>query len=117
MPNALCHFELMSSNPQKCREFYGALFDWSFDDKSMHGYTLVHAGQEATGGIFPRPKQAPHACMNVYFTVNDIDRTLSRAAELGGKVLVPRTTIPGTGEFAMFADPEGVAIGIMQPKH
>lgn len=117
MANGLCHFELMSGNPAKCREFYGALFDWNFDDKTMPGYTLIHAGPEPTGGIFPKPEQAPRACMNVYFTVTDIDRTLSRVTELGGKVLVQRTPIPGTGDFAMFTDLEGVAVGIMQPKH
>jgi len=107
----------MSGDPAKCREFYGALFDWSFDDQTMPGYTLVQVGQEPTGGIFPKPAQTPRACMNVYFTVIDIDRTLSRAVELGGKIIVPRTPIPGTGDFAMFTDPEGIAIGIMQPKH
>ncbi len=116
MSNALCHFELMSSNPARCREFYGALFDWTFDDQSMPNYTLVHTGKEPMGGIFPRPSEAPRACMNVYFTVTELDRTLSRAVELGGKVVVPKTPIPGTGDFAMFTDPEGIAIGIMQPK-
>jgi predicted enzyme related to lactoylglutathione lyase len=55
--------------------------------------------------------------MNIYFTVTDLDRTLSRAVELGGKIIVPKTPIPGTGDFAMFTDPEGIAIGIMQPRH
>jgi len=117
MANPLCHFELMSADPAKCRDFYGALFDWSFDDQTMPGYTLVHTGQEPTGGVFPRPTKSLRPCMNVYFTVMDIDRTLSRVNELGGKILVSKTTIPGTGEFAMFTDPEGIAVGIMQPKH
>lgn len=117
MANTLCHFELMSGNPEKCRAFYGALFDWTFDEKSLPGYTVVHTGSDPTGGIFPRPQQAPRACMNIYFTVTDLDRTLTRAQELGGKVLVPKTPIPGTGAFAMFSDPEGVAIGVMQPGH
>lgn len=117
MANPLCHFEIMTADLEKCRHFYSALFDWSFDDKSLPGYTLLNTGHEPTGGIFPRPAQSLRPCMNAYFTVTDIDRTLARAYELGGKILVSKTQIPGTGEFAMFSDPEGIAIGIMQPKH
>ena len=117
MANGLCHFEMMSSDPARSREFYGALFDWSFDDQSLPNYTLIQTGKEPMGGIFPRPPQASRACMNVYFTVTNLDRTLSHAVELGAKVIVPKTSIPGTGEFAMFTDPEGIAIGLMQPGH
>ena len=35
--------------------------------------------------------------------------------EHGGSVLVPRTEVPNVGHFAMFTDPDGVAVGIMQP--
>ncbi len=116
MANPLCHFELMSSDPAKCRDFYGAVFDWTFDDSSMPGYALIHTGQEPTGGVFAKPPQAPQPCLNVYFTVTDIDDTLNRATSHGGTVIVPKTPIPGVGHFAMFADPEGIVVGVMQPQ-
>jgi len=117
MANPLNHFELMTNDPARCRDFYGTVFDWTFDESSMPGYTLVHTGQEPTGGIFSKPPQAPHPCLNVYFTVSNIDETLAKATGLGGNVLVPKTPIPGVGHFAMFTDPEGIVIGIMQPQH
>ena len=115
MPNPLCHFELMTDDPQKCKAFYGAVFDWKFDDDSMPGYTLVSAGAEPSGGIFPKPAQAPSVCANIYFNVTDIDQTLASVTEHGGAIVVPRTTIPNVGEFAMFADPEGIIIGLLKP--
>lgn len=115
MPNPLCHFEVMAKDVAMCKAFYGGVFAWTFDDTTMPGYTLVHTGQEPTGGIFEKPADAPHACLNVYFTVQDLEKTLDKAAELGGKTLVPKTPIPGVGHFAMFTDPEGVPVGIMQP--
>lgn len=115
MPNPLCHFEVMTKDVAKCKAFYSSVFAWTFDDKTMPGYTLVHTGQEPTGGIFEKPAEAPHACLNVYFTVQDLEKTLAKAGELGGKTLVPKTPIPGVGHFAMFTDPEGVPVGIMQP--
>ncbi|MBI4719131.1 MAG: VOC family protein [Planctomycetes bacterium] len=117
MPNPLCHFEFMTSDPEKCKAFYGALFDWRFDDRSMPGYTLVQPGAEPTGGIFPRPPSAPAGCVNVYFHVDDLAATLRKATELGGTILVDRTPIPKVGHFAMITDPEGITIGLMQPSH
>lgn len=115
MPNPLCHFELMSSDPEKCKAFYGAVFDWQFDDQSMPGYTLVNAGTEPTGAVFQKPDAAPGPCINVYFQVSDIEEVLTKVTEQRGKILVPKTEIPNVGHFAMFTDPEGVVIGIMQP--
>ncbi len=115
MPNPLSHFELMTEDPAKCKAFYGAVFDWQFDEESMPGYTLVNTGAEPTGGVFPKPADAPSACLNAYFQVDNIDATLEKATQHGGKVIVPKTAIPNVGHFAMFADPEGIAIGLMQP--
>lgn len=114
MPNPLCHFEFMTADVARCRAFYSGVFDWRFDDGTMPGYTLIQTGQDAAGGMFQKPPNAPFVCLNVYFSVSDIDATLQKAISLGGRVVVPRTPIPGVGHFAMFADPENVVIGIMQ---
>lgn len=113
MANPLCHFELMSNDPEKCKSFYGSVFAWEFDSESMPGYTLVATGGEATGAVFAKPASAPGPCSNIYFSVDDIDATLAKATEHGGSILVPKTAIPNVGYFAMFTDPEGIAIGIM----
>jgi len=116
MANPLCHFELMSADPQRARAFYGSVFDWQFNEEpSMPGYTLINTGVEPTGAMFPKPDDAPTACLNIYFQVPDVEAALAKAVEHGGSILVPKTTIPGVGFFGMFADPEGLAIGIMQP--
>ncbi len=117
MPNALCHFELMTADTDKCRSFYGELFRWQFDQASMPGYTLIHPGTEPSGGMFNKPAQAPGPCMNIYFNVDDIDATLTKATTLGGKILVPKTGVPNVGHFAMITDPEGITFGVMQPNH
>ena len=114
MPNPLNHFELMTADPVKCKAFYGAVFDWQFDDESMPGYTLINAGAEPTGAIFPKPQDAPGPCLNVYFQTDDIDGTLKKATQNGGTVIIPKTAIPNVGHFAMLADPEGIPIGLMQ---
>lgn len=115
MANPLCHFELMSSDPSKCKAFYRSIFSWEFDEESMPGYSVINAGTEPTGAIFKKPDTAPGSCMNIYFQVDNIDQTLEKVKQHGGTIIVPNTHIPGTGQFAMFTDPEGITIGLMQP--
>lgn len=106
----------MTADPAKCKAFYGAVFDWEFDEEAMPGYTLVNTGEDPTGAVFAKPPEAPGACMNIYFQTADLDATLAKVTNNGGKVIVPKTEVPGgIGYFAMFTDPEGIAIGLMQP--
>ena len=114
MANPLCHFELMTSDARKCQDFYGAVFDWQFDEQTMPGYTLIHTGTDPAGGIMKKPDNLPAVRLNSYFNVDDIAATLKKAVENGGKILVEKTPVPGVGHLAMFADPEGIVIGIMQ---
>ncbi len=115
MPNPLCHFEFMTADPKKCKDFYAKMFDWQFDDQAMPGYTLINTGAEPSGAIFPKPEGADSPCINLYFHVDDIDGTLQRATASGTEILVPKTNIPGVGHFAIISDPEGLAIGMLQP--
>jgi hypothetical protein len=115
VPNPLCHFELMSSDPVKSRAFYSSVFDWQFDNDSMPGYTLINAGAEPSGGLFQEPDGTPGPCLNVYFQTDDVDDTLHKAVEAGATVLVPKTQIPNVGEFAIFTDPDGIAVGLLKP--
>lgn len=43
-------------------------------------------------------------------------RTLRQVVEAGGRVLMPKTEIPGVGWVAMFADPDGIPIGLLEPR-
>ena len=54
MANPLCHFEVMTSDPERAKAFYGSVLAWRFDDQSMPGYTLVNTGAEPQkAGILP----------------------------------------------------------------
>jgi len=48
-----------------------------------------------------------------YVMVDDPQKYLDRAEQLGGKTLMPPMEVPGAGvTLAMFADPEGHVIGL-----
>jgi predicted enzyme related to lactoylglutathione lyase len=47
--------------------------------------------------------------------VDDIPDTLKKIEAAGGRVLTPRTDIaPGSGAFAVFADPPGTEFGLYE---
>lgn len=48
-----------------------------------------------------------------YVHVDDVDNTLAKLQELGGKVLMLATEIPQVGRLAMVADPQGAPFYIM----
>ena len=75
-------------------------------------YTVVKVGEEGLGGIMSRPPQAEGTPPNwgVYVTVDDVDATVRKAEELGGKILVPPTDIPTVGRFCVLQDPQGAVI-------
>lgn len=110
----LCHFEFQTDDPDKCKAFYADVFDWEYDDQSMSGYTLIKTGKEPEGGLMKRPPEAPYPALTVYFQVDDIDATLGKVTAGGGNILVPKTPIPNVGSFAVFADPEGICMGVFQ---
>lgn len=112
----LCHFELASNDPEKCKKFYGGVFGWEFDDQSLSGYTLIKTGSEPGGGLMKRPDEMPAPCLSVYFMVDDIPATLEKVKAAGGTVYVEQAEIPNVGWWAFAADPEGIAFGIFKAK-
>ncbi|MGD8475030.1 MAG: ATP-binding protein [Anaerolineae bacterium] len=65
-----------------------------------------------TGGIIPR--SAPTQPIGCYFVVPSIDKALVRIQELGGKVFVPKTAVPGMGYCACCIDPENNYFGTLE---
>ena len=74
---------------------------------------LVQAGDKGIpGGIGSSPDGRPH--VNLYATVDDLQKYLDRAEALGGKTIVPPTDMGGV-QFAMLADPQGTGLGLVLP--
>jgi predicted enzyme related to lactoylglutathione lyase len=109
--------ELMTTDVEGATLFYGNLFGWEFEAFPMNEmtYHVIRSGSEETGGIMPIPPQAEGhpPTWGIYITVDDVDATAKRAEELGGKIHLPPTDIPGVGRFAVLEDPQGAFISII----
>lgn len=108
--------ELMTSDIQKARGFYGELLGWSFVDMPMPTgtYTIVKKGEEQVCGMMQTPPgEAMPTAWLTYISVASVDDCLKAATANGGAVTMPAMDIPGVGRFAMMADATGGVVGLL----
>jgi predicted enzyme related to lactoylglutathione lyase len=103
--------ELITSDVDSAREFYGQLLGWKFKEGPMGGipYTVVEVDGKEVGGMTKTPEDQPgmQPTWGVYITVEDVKKTAENAKELGGKVLIPPMNVETVGEFTLIQDPQG----------
>jgi predicted enzyme related to lactoylglutathione lyase len=109
--------ELMTRNADASAKFYTELFGWTREDMDMEGstYSMFKTEGRPVGGMIVLPPGAesmPVMWMG-YITVENLEASVARAAELGAKVHKDITTIP-MGRFAILADPQGAIFGLWQ---
>jgi predicted enzyme related to lactoylglutathione lyase len=67
----------------------------------------------ATAGIRGGIRQDPAATV-FYLGVPDVSASLAAITAAGGKVILPRTAVPGVVTFALFQDPAGNLCGLAE---
>jgi predicted enzyme related to lactoylglutathione lyase len=113
-----CWNELASKDAAASVAFYKALGGFQTDSMEMGPemgtYHLLKTGDTMIAGIMKAPMaEAPHA-WTPYVQVANADATADKAKRLGAHVIVPPTDVPNVGRFAIFADPQGAVIGVLQ---
>jgi predicted enzyme related to lactoylglutathione lyase len=111
---AFSWMELMTTDVAPAKRFYHQLFGWEMETYPMAGmeYDVVKVAGQAKGGIMRMPPQADEMppAWGIYVTVDDVDATAKKVAELGGKVLMGPQEIPEVGRFCVIQDPQGAVI-------
>jgi uncharacterized protein len=64
------------------------------------------------GGLMRRSQETPAPVITI--DVESVDQALKHVEAAGGRVVRPRTEIPGMGAFAYFTDPEGNTLGLWE---
>lgn len=115
MAHRVARFEIAATDLQTVRRFYTSLFDWQIPAENPGRYAVVDTGNGIGGFIFRAEPGIP-TFVTFYVEVDDVDATLDKAERLGGTVYVPPTPSPIDGEatFAVFGDPEGNIVGLVQ---
>jgi predicted enzyme related to lactoylglutathione lyase len=115
-PGAPCWIDLMTSDTEKAKAFYSALFGWTYetgDQEKYGGYITASKDGRMVAGIMQ--KQADMGAMpdvwSTYLRTDDIKATTEAAAAYGGQVLLEPMDVPEQGSMAMYGDSSGAAIG------
>ncbi|OGO47216.1 MAG: hypothetical protein A2W37_07095 [Chloroflexi bacterium RBG_16_63_12] len=111
---SVVHFEIGCHRGDRTREFFAKLFDWNISGADS-GMMIDAGGPGSIGGHIAELAAEWGTYVTVYVEVEDLEAYLKKAADLGGKTLVPPVTLPGQGSFAWLAAPEGNIIGIWKP--
>lgn len=119
--NAIGWFEIHVKDFDSAIKFYGGLFNWEFKQSqgSKSLYWNIFTGEGSIGGGFMKKDKPEHegTAVIIYIEVENIEDTLNKAAELGGKVHTPKTLInENAGSFGLFNDPDGNLIGLWSKK-
>jgi uncharacterized protein len=116
MGNPVVHFEIISKDAAKLREFYSQAFNWEARAARGAGvadYALIHNETGIDGGIGEIP-EGYDGHVTFYIGVSDIERALEKIERLGGTRLMGPDRVPGGPTIALFRDPQAHVIGLVQ---
>lgn len=117
-PGKVVFVQLVTPDLAGAEQFYGGLFGWTFQDvpgtrspyavASLAGMPVAGIAQHAMeSGGHGRPAWLS------YFSVPDVAAAVGNATAQGAKVLAPEHMIPGRGDEAVLADPQGAVFGVL----
>jgi predicted enzyme related to lactoylglutathione lyase len=120
-PGRFCWAELSTTDISGGRAFYESLFGWKGAAQpagEMGEYVVFSLadGRPAAGG-YEQPEQErsmgfpPH--WNLYIYSDDVDKTVAKSVEAGGKAVVQPMDTPN-GRMAVVADPTGAIFCLWQ---
>lgn len=97
--------------------FYSALFGWRIDDlgPDAGGYRMVILNDDVVAGMGPAQNPGP-PYWTTYITVDNVDDTTKKVEAAGGVVLAPAMDVMTAGRMAVYADPNGAAFAVWEPR-
>ena len=98
-------FDVAGPDAGKLKAFYAANFGWVIDNSNGI----------KTPGLAGTLRQDPPETL-IYLGVSDIDEALKAIVASGGSVVMPRIVIPHVVTFAIFKDPAGNRVGLVETK-
>ena len=115
---APCWTDLMTSDIDAGREFYGAVFGWTAEEPDpAHGgyFSFLKDGVRIAGCMASQPGAPVTDVWSVYLASDDAEKTLAAAESEGGQIHVAAMPVDDLGVMAFLGDPGGAGIGVWQP--
>lgn len=107
-------YDLITSNVEGAKKFYGGLFGWEFEGagKDDTTYQIIKADGTPIGGIIysEKAKEINGEQWLSYLSVPDVNRAVSITKKHGGRVLVEAFEFEARGRTAVVTDPQGALV-------
>lgn len=126
--NPVVHFEMPYKDGSRAAEFYKTAFNWKITDtgKKMGNYLLatttdtdekgmVKSPGAINGGFYPLEAAKDSKEPSIVIAVDDLEVSMKKVKDAGGKLLGAPVDIPGVGRYVSFVDPEGNRASLLQP--
>lgn len=116
--NPVGWFEIPVNDLNRAKTFYDQVFGTQLSLNEMGPFKMAwfpmeREGSGAPGTLIKGEGHSPsHAGTLVYFSVEDLEGTLKKIQDRGGKTLLPKTSIGEHGFIAHFEDCEGNRVAL-----
>jgi predicted enzyme related to lactoylglutathione lyase len=109
--------ELATSDYKGAFSFYSDLFGWEPQEAMDMGpggiYQIYGRGGAPLGGMFNKPDEMAGPPMWLYYlSVEDVNDSVKKVAELGGQILNGPMEVPGGDVIAQCVDPQGALFAL-----
>ncbi len=125
--NPVVHFEMPYDDRGRMAKFYESAFGWQTQmlGEDMGNYVLATTTETdqngpkrpgaINGGFFPRKPDWPAQYPSMVIAVDNINESIRKITDAGGKALGEPMEIPGVGQYVSFIDTEGNRVSVLQP--
>ncbi len=122
------HFEMSYEDKKRMAEFYQTAFGWKpiMFGPEMGEYVIVQTAEtdekgmlkepgRINGGLYHRSADKPAQYPSVVIAVENLNDSMKKLTDAGGKVIGEPVMIPGYGMYVSFYDTEGNRVSLMEP--
>jgi predicted enzyme related to lactoylglutathione lyase len=112
LPGKFVWVDLVTDHVADAKSFYGALFDWTFEDHGDDYVTVLQDGVPIACivSIERPPDRLRHSGWVANLSVADVDRAAALVVEREGGVERGPRDIPERGRLALVSDPDGAVV-------
>lgn len=110
MPAPIVFFDIAGPDAPAQSAFYRSAFGWEVGPGGQVSAAIPG------GGVLSGVLRTDPADKVIYFGVEDINRTLEMITAVGGAVDTPRFIVPGVVILALFRDPAGNRLGLVETR-
>jgi uncharacterized protein len=112
MPAPIVFFDIAAPDLASQAAFYKAVFSWEVD--AGGGFSVPVASPLPGNLRVEAATQGPVTERVIYIGVPDITAALAQITAHGGSVVFPRLAVPGVVILALFKDPAGNRMGLVE---